>query len=79
MARVTSWSSANRPPGWVNANWGLGEDPDAVAVEVLFEDERGNSYVLHAVGPSPQTAVPAAEEEARRWLGCDSATDWRAA
>lgn len=70
---------ATRLTGDVRAEWGPGEDPDAVAVEVLFEDSLGNRYVVFAIGPSVPTAVAAAEEEARERLGCDSATDWRAA
>lgn len=50
-----------------------------MAVEVLFVPDDGASYVLHAVGPSPQAAASAAEDEARGHLGCESATDWRAA
>lgn len=52
--------------------------PEACAVEVLFSDEAGLRYVVHAVGPSPESAVAAAEEEARRLLGCESTTDRRA-
>ena len=66
-------------PGWVNADWSPGEDPDAVAVEVLFTDEHGLCYVAYVVGPSVPAAVAAAEDEARRRLGSVSATDWRAA
>lgn len=79
MACITRWSSPARLPGEVTAGWRPGQDPEAKAVEVLFEDGRGLSYVVHAVGPSVPAAVAAAEEEARRCLGCDVATDWRAA
>ena len=79
MARVTSWSSATRLAGGACADWGPGEDPEAVGVEVLFVDDSGDSYVVFSVGPSPESAVAAAEVEARERLGCGSATDWRAA
>ena len=46
-------------------------------MEVLFVADTGDSYVVFAVGgPSPRAAVAAAEDEARRYLGCDAATDW---
>lgn len=56
-----------------------GQDPEAVAVEALFQDEHGLSYIVRALGPDPQTAVAAAEDEAVRYLDADSATDWRPA
>ena len=77
IARVTGWSEAVWLPGGVSADWGVGEDPDAVGV--LFVADDGASYVVFAVGPSVPAAVAVAEEEARRSLGCDAATDWRAA
>ena len=70
---------AARLPGGVNAKWAPGEDPDAVAVEVLFLAYTGDSYVVHAVGTSPSAALAAADEEARRCLGCGAAADRRAA
>ena len=79
MARATRWYSATRLASSVNAGWGPGEDPEACAVEVLFTDEHGLSYVVYAIGPSVPAAVAAAEDEARRHFGCESATDWRAA
>lgn len=68
MARATRWSEAVRLTSGVSADWGVGEDPEACAVEVLFVAGTGASYVVFAVGPSPQAAVAAAEEEARRWV-----------
>lgn len=76
--RTTGWFEASRLPGGVSADWGVGEDPEACAVEVLFEDAAGLWHVVFAVGPSPEAAVAAAAAEARRHLGCGSATDWRA-
>ena len=67
--------AAARLPGEVNADWGPGEDPEACAVEVLFLADDGAGYVVLAVGPSAPAAVAAAEEEARRCLGCGVATD----
>lgn len=77
--RESQWSSAVRVPGGASANWKPGQDPEAVAVEVLFVDEHGRSYVISAIGPDARSAVAAAEKEARRYCGCESATDWQAA
>ena len=79
MARTTRWSEAVWIRGGVNADWRVGEDPEACAVEVLFTDEHGLCYVVSAVRPSVPVAVAAAEEEAARHLGCEAATDWRTA
>ncbi len=54
------------------------EDPGATVVEVLFEDEAGLRYVVHAVGPSPESVVAVANEEAEGYLGSEAATDWNA-
>ena len=80
-ASCDAWGTtraAARLPGGVYADWGPGEDPEARAVEILFLADDGAGYVVFAVGPSSPAAVAAAEE-ARRCLGCESATDWRAA
>lgn len=50
-----------------------------MAVETLFQDEHGLSYIVRALGPDPQRAVAAAEDEAVRYLDADSTTDWRPA
>ena len=79
VRRRTRWSSATLLPGRACTDWGPGEDPDDCAVEVLFVAEMGVSYVVSAVGPSATAAVATAEDEARRHIGCEAATDWRAA
>lgn len=75
MARVTRWSDYRA----ARARAGGRARTRTPAVEVLFTDGQGTSYVVYTANPSPSAAVVAAEEEARLRLGCESATDWRAA